>query len=134
MTQSQTAADAAATINGLAVTSTSNTLSNIVDGLTLNLSHADDRAGEVNVVTDTEALKKTVTDFAAAYTALVKLIATDTKYDADRPRRAAPCRATAPRSACSASCARSPASASARLGAVRPPLRRRPASCRPTAR
>ena len=35
----------------------------------------------VNVVTDTTALKKTITDFAAAYTALVKLIATDTKYD-----------------------------------------------------
>ena len=35
----------------------------------------------VNVVTDTDALKKTITDFAAAYTAVVKLIATDTKYD-----------------------------------------------------
>ncbi len=38
MTQSQTAADAAATVNGLPVTSTSNTLTNIVDGLTLTLN------------------------------------------------------------------------------------------------
>jgi len=82
MTQSQTAADAAATVNGLAVTSTSNTLSNIVDGLTLNLSTLTTAPVTVNVVTDTEALKKTITDFAAAYTALVKLIAADTKYDA----------------------------------------------------
>ena len=81
MTQSQTAADAEATVNGLAVTSTSNTLSNIVDGLTLNLSTLTTGPVTVNVVTDTEALKKTITDFAAAYTALVKLIATDTKYD-----------------------------------------------------
>ena len=81
MTQSQTAADAAATVNGLAVTSPSNTLSNIVDGLTLNLSNLTTGPVTVNVVTDTEALKKTITDFAAAYTALVKLIATDTKYD-----------------------------------------------------
>jgi flagellar hook-associated protein 2 len=81
MTQSQTAADAAATVNGLAVTSPSNTLSNIVDGLTLNLSTLTTGPVTVNVVTDTEALKKTITDFAAAYTALVKLIATDTKYD-----------------------------------------------------
>jgi flagellar hook-associated protein 2 len=81
MTQSQTAADAAATVNGLPVTSPSNTLSNIVDGLTLNLSMLTTGPVTVNVVTDTEALKKTVTDFAAAYTALVKLIATDTKYD-----------------------------------------------------
>jgi flagellar hook-associated protein 2 len=35
----------------------------------------------VNLATDTESLKKTITDFAAAYTAVVKLIATDTKYD-----------------------------------------------------
>ena len=81
MTQSQQAADAAATVNGLAVTSPSNTLSNIVDGLTLNLSAPTTGPVTVNVVTDTEALKKTITDFAAAYTALVKLIATDTKYD-----------------------------------------------------
>ena len=82
MTQSQTASDAKATINGLAVTSPSNTLSNIVDGLTLNLSTVTTAPVTVNVVTDTETLKKTITDFAAAYSALVKLIATDTKYDA----------------------------------------------------
>jgi flagellar hook-associated protein 2 len=81
MTQSQKAADAAATINGLAVTSASNTLSNIVDGLTLNLSTLTTAPVTVNVVTDTDSLKKTITDFAAAYSALVKLIATDTKYD-----------------------------------------------------
>jgi flagellar hook-associated protein 2 len=81
MTQSQTAADAAATLNGLAVTSTSNTLSNIVDGLTLNLSALTTGPVTVNVVTDADALKKTITDFAAAYTAVVKLIAADTKYD-----------------------------------------------------
>jgi len=81
MTQSQTAADAKATVNGLAVNSTTNTLSNIVDGLTLNFSALTTAPATVNVVTDTESLKKTLTDFAAAYTALVKLIATDTKYD-----------------------------------------------------
>jgi flagellar hook-associated protein 2 len=81
MTQSQTASDAAATINGLAVTSPSNTLSDIVDGLTLNLAQLTLAPVTVNVVTDTEALKKTITEFAAAYSALVKLIATDTKYD-----------------------------------------------------
>ena len=83
MTESQTASDAAATVNGLPVTSTSNTLANIVDGLTLTLNAETTLTGPatVNVVTDTEALKKTLTDFAAAYSAVVKLIATDTKYD-----------------------------------------------------
>jgi len=82
MVQSQTAADAQATINGLAVTSSSNSLSNIVDGLTLNLANVTTDPVTVNVVTDTDALKKTISDFAAAYTAVVKLIGTDTKYDA----------------------------------------------------
>ena len=82
MVQSQTAADAQATVNGLAVTSSSNSLSNIVDGLTLNLANVTTDPVTVNVVTDTDALKKTISDFAAAYTAVVKLIGTDTKYDA----------------------------------------------------
>jgi len=82
MVQSQTAADAAATVNGLAVTSSSNNLTNIVDGLTLNLSALTTGPVTINVVTDSDALKKTITDFAAAYTAVLKLIATDTKYDA----------------------------------------------------
>ena len=82
MVQSQTAADAQATVNGLAVTSSSNSLSNIVDGLTLNLANVTTDPVTVNVVTDTDSLKKTISDFAAAYTAVVKLIGTDTKYDA----------------------------------------------------
>lgn len=81
MTQSQAAADALATVNGLAVRSTSNTFSNIVDGLTLNLSAVTTAPVTVNVVTDTESLKKTLTEFAAAYTGLVKLIVANTKYD-----------------------------------------------------
>ncbi len=84
MTLSQTASDAAAIVNGLPVTSTSNTLTNIVDGLTLTLNAETTLTGPatVNIATDTEALKKTLGDFAAAYSAVVKLIATDTKYDA----------------------------------------------------
>jgi len=84
MTQTQAAADAAATVNGLAVTSSSNTLSNIVDGLTLTLTAVTTAPVTVGVATDTTALKKTITDFAAAYTAVNKLIADDTKYDATR--------------------------------------------------
>ncbi len=81
MTQNQVAANAAATVNGLAVSSTTNTLANIVDGLTLNLSAPTTGPVTVNVVADTATLKKTITDFAAAYTAVNTLIAGDTKYD-----------------------------------------------------
>ena len=82
MTLSQTAADAQATVNGLPVTSTTNSFASIVDGLTLNVASVTTDPAIVTVATDTTALKKTLTDFAAAYTAVVKLIANDTKYDA----------------------------------------------------
>ncbi len=81
MTQSQAAANAAVTINGLSVSAASNTLTNVVDGLTLTLSGTTTTPATVNVVTDTATLTKNLTDFAAAYTAVYKLIAADTKYD-----------------------------------------------------
>ena len=81
MTQTQTAADAAATVNGLAVTSPSNTLANVVDGLTVTLNAVTTTPATINVATDTTSLKKLITDFAAAYTAVNQIIADDTKYD-----------------------------------------------------
>lgn len=82
MTQTQSASDAAATVNGLAVTSASNTLTNIVDGLTLNLAATTTTPTTITVTSDTDSLKKAMTDFATAYTAVMALITTDTKYDA----------------------------------------------------
>ena len=82
MSLNQTAANAAATVNGLAVSSSTNTLANIVDGLSLTLSAVTTSAVSIDVVPDSATLTKTLTDFAAAYTSVVKLIATDTKYDA----------------------------------------------------
>ncbi len=81
-TRSQSAANATGTVNGLPVTSSTNTLANIVDGLTLNLSAVTTSPVTVNIVSDSDTLKKNLSDFAAAYTAVYKLIATDTKYDA----------------------------------------------------
>ena len=81
-TRSQTAANAAATINGIAVSSASNSLVNVLDGVTLTLKDLTTSAANVTVASDTDAMKKTLQDFAAAYTDLAKLIATDTKYDA----------------------------------------------------
>ena len=80
--RSQTAANAAATINGLPVSSATNALVDVLDGVTLTLNDETTAPVTVSVKPDTEAIKKTLQDFAAAYTELAKLIATDTKYDA----------------------------------------------------
>jgi flagellar hook-associated protein 2 len=81
-TRAQQATNAAATINNLPVTSSTNTLADVLDGVTLTLNATTTTAATVTVAPDNAALKKTLTEFAGAYTELAKLIATDTKYDA----------------------------------------------------
>lgn len=81
-TRAQQATDAAATINNLPVTSSTNTLADVLDGVTLTLNATTTSAATVTVAPDNAALKKTLTEFAGAYTELARLIATDTKYDA----------------------------------------------------
>ena len=82
MTLTESASDAAATLNGLAITSPSNTLANVVDGVTLTLGKVTTSPVEIGVVQDNESLKKAVQAFADAYNALNTLIATEVKYDA----------------------------------------------------
>lgn len=81
-TPAQAATNATATINNLPVSSQSNTLTDVLDGVTLTLNAETAAPVTVDVKSDKDALKKTLTDFAAAYTDLAKLIATGTKYDA----------------------------------------------------
>jgi flagellar hook-associated protein 2 len=82
MTQTEAAADAAATLNGLPITSPSNTLVNLVDGVTLTLGKVTTGPVDIGVVQDNDSLKKAVQAFADAYNALNTLIAGEVKYDA----------------------------------------------------
>lgn len=81
-TQAQAAADASLTINGLVVKSPSNTLNNVLDGVSLTLNSPTTTAVTVSVKSDTAAIKTALQTFATAYSALAKQITTDTKYDA----------------------------------------------------
>ena len=82
MTQSQAARNAEATINGLAIVSASNTLSNVIDGVTLTLAKETTSAVNVGVALDTTAQKKAIADFAKAYSDMNAYIVSQTKYDA----------------------------------------------------
>jgi flagellar hook-associated protein 2 len=81
MTQTEAAADAAATLNGLPIASPSNTLTNVVDGVTLTLGKLTTGPVDINVVQDNTSLKAAVQSFADAYNALNTLIAGEVKYD-----------------------------------------------------
>ncbi|MET0334032.1 MAG: flagellar filament capping protein FliD [Rhizobacter sp.] len=80
MTQTQAGANAEVTINGLAVTTSGNRLTDVVQGLTINLNKADSSA-QISVTQDNAALKTSVQTFVDSYNALAKNLATQTKYD-----------------------------------------------------
>lgn len=82
MARALAAANAAATLNGLAVSSASNTLSDVVDGLTLTLGKVTAAPVQVDARADTASMRKAIDGFVGAYNELNKLIAEQTKYDA----------------------------------------------------
>ncbi|HQY07165.1 MAG: flagellar filament capping protein FliD [Burkholderiales bacterium] len=81
MSRTQAAANARATVNGLTVTSASNTLEEVVEGVTLKLGKVSASPVEVTVSSNTESIKKSITDFATAYNDLAKYLSTQTRYD-----------------------------------------------------
>ena len=83
MAQALAAANAAATLNGLSIASDSNTLSNVLDGMTLSFGKLTSGPVQVEAKTDTEAIRKALDTFVSAYNDLNTLLKEQTKYDAD---------------------------------------------------
>lgn len=82
-TVSQAAADAVVKVDGFQTTSSSNTVTTAVDGLTLNLVKAEPGTSTALTVSlDQKASETAVATFVNAYNNLVKFIGTQTKYDA----------------------------------------------------
>jgi len=90
MTQTQAAANAQFTVNGLALASATNAVTGVVSGLTLNLTQAPPPGSatgttvqsQVNVGIDTATIQASVNKMVTAYNSLVNLVKTDTAYDA----------------------------------------------------
>lgn len=80
MSLNQTAANAQATVNGIQVTSTSNTFDNVVDGLSFTVGKVSTSEVAVNVANDTDTMKKSINSFVSAFNALVSYIKDQTKY------------------------------------------------------
>jgi flagellar hook-associated protein 2 len=88
MNRSQKAANAKATINGIEVNSDTNTLKDVVDGLTITLKKVTDTATEskpieLTVDQDLTAIRTGIDAFAKAYNDAIGLIRTQTMYDAE---------------------------------------------------
>jgi flagellar hook-associated protein 2 len=83
MTQIMAAEDAKLTVDGLAVTKSSNTISDVIAGTTINLLKTNTGAPtKLNITSDSSAVFTQVDTFAKAYNDLNKTIKDLTKYDA----------------------------------------------------
>ena len=81
MSRTQTASNAQATINGLSVSSASNTMSDVVDGLSLQLNKVSASPINVEVAQDNEGIRKGIDTFVSAYNNVVSTIRVQSKYD-----------------------------------------------------
>jgi len=81
MTLAQAAADAAATIDNLPISSASNTLMGVLDGITLTLSKVTAAPVQIDAAADNDAIRKKIDAFVTAYNDVNSLLAAQTKYN-----------------------------------------------------
>ncbi|AOW12225.1 hypothetical protein LPB72_14770 [Hydrogenophaga crassostreae] len=82
MSQTQAGQNALATVNGLAINTASNKLTNTLPGMTIQLSQVTTNPVELVVQPDTDAVQANVKSFVDAYNTLVSNLASATRYDA----------------------------------------------------
>ena len=88
MTLTQSAANTQASINGIAVTTSGNTLTDVVGGISFSLGKVTATPVTVTVTRNTDAVKAQLTSFVAAYNALTGFLASATQYDAGTKKAA----------------------------------------------
>jgi len=81
MRRTVTAANAEAEVNGIPVSAATNTLDNVVEGLTLNLAKTTTVPVQVEVAADAAAIKTAITDFVSAFNTVGSYIRTQTAYN-----------------------------------------------------
>jgi flagellar hook-associated protein 2 len=80
MTQTAAAQDAKLTVNGIAITSASNTVANAIQGVTLTINNKTTTPASLTVAHDTAAISTAVSGFVSAYNALSTQLSSDFTY------------------------------------------------------
>ncbi|TAK95025.1 MAG: flagellar hook protein, partial [Aquabacterium sp.] len=85
-TLTKPAADAAASINGVNVTSSTNNFSDVLTGISFTVGKVTtngttDTPAIVTVKQDNDTISKAINDFATSYSSLITLLRNNTKYD-----------------------------------------------------
>lgn len=79
MTEKVAAKDAQFTVDGILITKSSNTVTDAIQGVTLNLAKAG--SSQVSVVTDKDTITKNVQAFVTAYNNMVSFVKNSTAYN-----------------------------------------------------
>lgn len=82
MFMGQSGLDANLKVNGVALTSATNNMSNVMPGVSLQLLQTTATAVDITVTQDTDAVQKNIQSFVDAYNALNQTISDATKYSA----------------------------------------------------
>ena len=83
LTQTQAAQNADLTVNGIAITSASNTVSGAIQGVTLTLKNTTATPASLAVERDTTAMNTAASSFVEAYNALASQIKSRSSYGSD---------------------------------------------------
>ena len=83
LTQTVEPKNAQATINGLAVTSATNTFADAIEGVSLSVAKVTTTAVQIQVGPSNDAFKKAINDFVKSYNDINTYLAAQTKYDPD---------------------------------------------------
>lgn len=82
MTESVTAQDAELTVNNIAITNSSNTISDALEGITLNLNDVTSGNQTLTITKDTSKAESAINDWVDAYNSLQDTFSSLTKYTA----------------------------------------------------
>jgi flagellar hook-associated protein 2 len=74
------AADAVFSVDGLSITRSTNSVTDVINGLTINLKK-ESASATVSVTTDNDAIKEQIEDFVSAYNGVVEFISSNSDYD-----------------------------------------------------
>lgn len=83
LTSIQTAHDAVLKVDGIAITRGTNTISDVIEGVTLSLAKENTGPVEVTVAKNNEVADKAIRDFVTAYNDLNKLLRDQSAYNAE---------------------------------------------------
>jgi len=79
----QPESDAVVVVDGISVARSTNVISDVITGVTLELKNQSASPVQVAISNDTAAIKKQINDFVSAYNSVVSFIHDETKYDSD---------------------------------------------------